>query len=97
MKLVEQLEILKVFLFLEAIRQKKPILGKNLTYFIHLTLVPYLTAANEFKTKPTQHSVKELLGLGIQPDLLLCRTEKAFNNDARKKISQFCNLFQLTQ
>ena len=67
-------------------------LGKKSTYFIHLTLVPYLSASNEFKTKPTQHSVKELLGLGIQPDLLLCRTEKAFDDAARKKISQFCNL-----
>jgi CTP synthase len=57
-----------------------------------LTLVPYLSAANEFKTKPTQHSVKELLGLGIQPDLLLCRTERSFDDEARKKISQFCNL-----
>ena len=78
--------------FLEAIRQLRNELGKNSTYFIHLTLVPYLSASNEFKTKPTQHSVKELLGLGIQPDLLLCRTEKPFDDDARKKISQFCNL-----
>ena len=57
-----------------------------------MTLVPYLSAANEFKTKPTQHSVKELLGLGIQPDLLLCRTEKPFDGESRRKISQFCNL-----
>ena len=78
--------------FLEAIRQLRNELGKKSTYFIHLTLVPYLSASNEFKTKPTQHSVKELLGLGIQPDLLLCRTEKAFDDEARKKISQFCNL-----
>ncbi len=78
--------------FLEAIRQLRNELGKNSTYFIHLTLVPYLSASNEFKTKPTQHSVKELLGLGIQPDLLLCRTEKPFDDEARKKISQFCNL-----
>jgi len=78
--------------FLEAIRQLRNELGKKATYFIHLTLVPYLSASNEFKTKPTQHSVKELLGLGIQPDLLLCRTEKAFDDEARKKISQFCNL-----
>ena len=78
--------------FLEAIRQLRNELGKRSTYFIHLTLVPYLSASNEFKTKPTQHSVKELLGLGIQPDLLLCRTEKAFDDEARKKISQFCNL-----
>ncbi len=78
--------------FLEAIRQLRNELGKKSTYFIHLTLVPYLSASNEFKTKPTQHSVKELLGLGIQPDLLLCRTEKKFDDDAKKKISQFCNL-----
>ena len=78
--------------FLEAIRQLRNELGKKSTYFIHLTLVPFLSASNEFKTKPTQHSVKELLGLGIQPDLLLCRTEKAFDDEARKKISQFCNL-----
>ena len=78
--------------FLEAIRQLRNELGKKSTYFIHLTLVPFLSAANEFKTKPTQHSVKELLGLGIQPDLLLCRTEKSFDDEARKKISQFCNL-----
>jgi CTP synthase len=78
--------------FLEAIRQLRNELGKKSTYFIHLTLVPYLSAANEFKTKPTQHSVKELLGLGIQPDLLLCRTERSFDDEARKKISQFCNL-----
>ena len=78
--------------FLEAIRQLRNELGKKSTYFVHLTLVPYLSASNEFKTKPTQHSVKELLGLGIQPDLLLCRTEKAFDDEARRKISQFCNL-----
>ena len=78
--------------FLEAIRQLRNELGKQSTYYIHLTLVPFLSAANEFKTKPTQHSVKELLGLGIQPDLLLCRTEKEFDDIARIKISQFCNL-----
>ena len=78
--------------FLEALRQLRNELGKKSTYFIHLTLVPFLSAASEFKTKPTQHSVKELLGLGIQPDLLLCRTEKVFDKEARRKISQFCNL-----
>jgi len=78
--------------FLEALRQLRNELGKSKTCFIHLTLIPYLNSAHEFKTKPTQHSVKELLGLGIQPDLLLCRTEKKFNDDAKKKISQFCNL-----
>ena len=78
--------------FLEALRQLRNELGKDKTCFIHLTLVPYLDAANEFKTKPTQHSVKELLGLGIQPDLLLCRTEKKFNKESKNKISLFCNL-----
>ncbi len=78
--------------FLEAIRQLRNELGKNKTLFIHLTLVPFLSSANEFKTKPTQHSVKELLGLGIQPDLLLCRTERKFDKKARSKISLFCNI-----
>ena len=77
--------------FLEAIRQLRNELGKSKTLFIHLTLVPFLSSANEFKTKPTQHSVKELLGLGIQPDLLLCRTETKFDNKAKEKISLFCN------
>tara|TARA_B100000963_G_scaffold14355_1_gene11026 strand:- start:936 stop:2561 length:1626 start_codon:yes stop_codon:yes gene_type:complete len=77
--------------FLEAIRQLRNELGKSKTLFIHLTLVPFLSSANEFKTKPTQHSVKELLGLGIQPDLLLCRTETKFDKKAREKISLFCN------
>ena len=78
--------------FLEAIRQLRNELGRNETLFIHLTLVPFLSSANEFKTKPTQHSVKELLGLGIQPDLLLCRTDKKFDKKAKSKISLFCNL-----
>ncbi|MBS91649.1 MAG: CTP synthetase, partial [Rickettsiales bacterium] len=78
--------------FLEALRQLRNELGKNQTLFIHLTLVPFISSANEFKTKPTQHSVKELLGLGIQPDILLCRTERKFNKDSKQKISLFCNL-----
>ncbi len=78
--------------FLEAIRQLRNELGRNKTLFVHLTLVPFLSSANEFKTKPTQHSVKELLGLGIQPDLLLCRTEKKFDKKAKSKISLFCNI-----
>ncbi len=78
--------------FLEALRQLRNELGSNKTCFIHLTLVPFLKSANEFKTKPTQHSVKELLGLGIQPDILLCRTEKKFSNEQKNKISLFCNL-----
>ena len=78
--------------FLEALRQLRNELGRNKTCFIHLTLVPYLNSANEFKTKPTQHSVKELLGLGIQPDILLCRAEKKFTKEQKNKISLFCNL-----
>ncbi len=78
--------------FLEALRQLRNELGRNKTCFIHLTLVPYLDSANEFKTKPTQHSVKELLGLGIQPDILLCRAEKRFTKEQKNKISLFCNL-----
>ncbi len=78
--------------FLEALRQLRNELGKDRTLFIHITLVPFVSSANEFKTKPTQHSVKELLGLGIQPDILICRTEKKFEKDSKKKISLFCNL-----
>ena len=78
--------------FLEALRQLRNELGKIQTLFIHVTLVPFISSANEFKTKPTQHSVKELLGLGIQPDILFCRTEKKFNKESRQKISLFCNI-----
>ncbi len=78
--------------FLEALRQLRNELGKVKTLYIHVTFVPFISSANEFKTKPTQHSVKELLGLGIQPDILLCRTEKKFNKESRQKISLFCNL-----
>ena len=78
--------------FLEALRQLRNELGKAKALFIHVTLVPFISSANEFKTKPTQHSVKELLGLGIQPDILLCRTEKKFSKESRQKISLFCNL-----
>ena len=78
--------------FLEAIRQLRNDLGKENTLFIHLTLVPYLESSREFKTKPTQHSVKEILGLVIQPDILLCRCEKSLPEDSRKKIALFCNV-----
>ena len=78
--------------FLEAIRQLRNDLGKENTLFIHLTLVPYLESSREFKTKPTQHSVKEVLGLGIQPDILLCRCERPLPEDSRKKIALFCNV-----
>jgi CTP synthase len=78
--------------FLEAIRQLGNELGRARTLFVHLTLVPWIPSAGELKTKPTQHSVKELLGLGIQPDILLCRCDRPIPPVARKKIALFCNL-----
>ena len=78
--------------FLEAIRQFSNDVGKKNSLFIHLTLVPYLKASEELKTKPTQHSVKELRSLGIQPDIIICRSEKNIPKDQRKKISLFCNV-----
>jgi CTP synthase len=78
--------------FLEAIRQLGNELGNERSMFIHLTLVPYIAAAGELKTKPTQHSVKELLGLGIQPDVLMCRMEQPLPSSERKKIALFCNV-----
>jgi CTP synthase len=78
--------------FLESIRQIRLDLGRNNTVFVHLTLVPYIEAARELKTKPTQHSVRELREIGIQPDILLCRTEKSISEDARHKIALFCNV-----
>jgi CTP synthase len=78
--------------FLEAIRQLGNELGRERVMFVHLTLVPWIASAGELKTKPTQHSVKELLGLGIQPDILLCRCDRAIPESARKKIALFCNL-----
>ncbi|WP_419901575.1 CTP synthase [Kiloniella sp.] len=78
--------------FLEAIRQLGNELGKERSLFIHLTLIPYLRAAGELKTKPTQHSVKELQSLGIQPDMLLCRCEQEIPEGALRKIAQFCNV-----
>ncbi len=78
--------------FLEAIRQFSNDIGKNNSLFIHLTLVPYLKASGELKTKPTQHSVKELRSLGIQPDIIICRSEKQIPKPERKKISLFCNV-----
>ena len=77
--------------YIEAVRQLKWELEKN-AIFIHLTLVPYLAAAEELKTKPTQHSVKTLLAAGIQPDILVCRTEKSIHSDVKRKIAQFCNV-----
>ena len=78
--------------FLEAIRQFSNDTGKKNSLFIHLTLVPYLKASGELKTKPTQHSVKELRSLGIQPDIIICRSEKQIPIAERKKISLFCNV-----
>jgi CTP synthase len=78
--------------FIEAVRQVKWDLGANNSLVIHLTLIPYLNAAKELKTKPTQHSVKELLEAGIQPDILVCRTEMPIPVEIRKKLSLFCNV-----
>src|ERR671928_446247 len=78
--------------FLEAIRQMGLELGRNNVCYIHLTLVPYVAAAGEIKTKPTQHSVKELGEIGIQPDALLCRTLQPLPEEERRKIALFCNV-----
>ena len=78
--------------FLEAIRQFSNDVGKKNSLFVHLTLVPFLKASGELKTKPTQHSVKELRSLGIQPDIIICRSEKNIPVSERKKISLFCNV-----
>jgi CTP synthase len=78
--------------FLEAIRQMRMELGTSHTLFIHLTLVPYIAAVGEIKTKPTQHSVKELRSIGIQPDILLCRTDKTLPDNERKKVALFTNV-----
>jgi CTP synthase len=78
--------------FLEAIRQLGNELGPQRSLFLHLTLVPYIPSAGELKTKPTQHSVKELLGLGIQPQILLCRCDRPIPENERRKISLFCNV-----
>ncbi len=80
--------------FIEAIRQLRGDLGREYTLFIHLTLVPYIKSAGEVKTKPTQHSVRELRADGIQPDILLCRTEVPLDNSLKSKISLFCNVAQ---
>ncbi|MGN6496588.1 MAG: CTP synthase [Tsuneonella sp.] len=78
--------------FIEALRQLRNELGRENTCFVHVTLVPYIAAAGELKTKPTQHSVRELTGLGIQPDVLLCRCEKPLPDSERAKIALFCNV-----
>ena len=78
--------------FMEAIRQMRQELGRENTVFVHVTLVPFIAAAQELKTKPTQHSVKELLSIGIQPDILLCRTDRFLSKDIKGKIALFCNV-----
>ncbi|HZQ22760.1 MAG TPA: CTP synthase [Terriglobales bacterium] len=78
--------------FMEAIRQMRQELGREDTLFVHVTLVPFIAAAQELKTKPTQHSVKELLSIGIQPDILLCRTDRFLSRDIKSKIALFCNV-----
>ena len=78
--------------YVESVRQVRWELGRDNCIVIHLTLVPYLKAAGELKTKPTQHSVKELLSLGVQPDILVCRSEYAITMDIRRKMAQFCNV-----
>ncbi|MDQ8169313.1 MAG: CTP synthase [Gemmatimonadota bacterium] len=78
--------------FLEAIRQFRHDVGRENTVFIHLTLVPWIAAAGEVKTKPTQHSVRDLMEIGIQPDILICRTERPLAEDVKRKIALFCNV-----
>ncbi len=78
--------------FLEAIRQVKKEVGKNDALYIHVTLLPYIGAAGELKTKPTQHSVKELRAIGIQPDILVCRTDYPITRDLKRKIALFCDV-----
>ncbi|MBR0217322.1 MAG: CTP synthase [Clostridia bacterium] len=78
--------------YMEAIRQLKWELGPKQTCFIHVTLLPYISAAGEMKTKPTQHSVKSLRSIGIQPDVIVCRSERPITNEAKEKIAMFCNV-----
>ena len=78
--------------FFEAIRQLGQELGHERAIFIHLTLLPYIPSAGEMKTKPTQHSVKELRSIGIQPDILLCRCDRPIPTDEKRKIALFCNV-----
>lgn len=78
--------------FMEAIRQMRAEVGRENSLYIHVTLVPYISVSGEIKTKPTQHSVKDLLGIGIAPDILVCRSEKPLSREVRDKIGLFCNL-----
>ncbi len=78
--------------FFEAIRQLKNDLPRDASCYIHLTLLPYIPSAGELKTKPTQHSVQELRSIGIQPDILLCRTDRPIPENERRKLALFCNV-----
>ena len=78
--------------FVEAIRQMRHEVGRENALFVHVTLVPWIAAAQELKTKPTQHSVKELRAIGIQPDILLCRCERPLADDMKEKIALFCDV-----
>ena len=78
--------------FLEAIRQFKSDIGRDEVMYIHVTLMPFIGAASELKTKPTQHSVKELRSIGIQPDVIVCRSEKPISEELKAKIAQFCDV-----
>ena len=78
--------------FLEAIRQFRQDVGRDNTLYVHLTLVPFIGAAGELKTKPTQHSVRDLRSIGIQPDILLCRTDRFLDSDIKRKIALFCDV-----
>jgi CTP synthase len=78
--------------FLEAIRQVRKEVGKDDTLYLHVTLIPYISAAGELKTKPTQHSVKELRSIGIQPDIIVCRSEHEMSTDMREKLALFCDI-----
>lgn len=80
--------------YVEAVRQMRNELGRDNCIVVHLTLIPYLSAAKELKTKPTQHSVKEMLSYGLQPDILVCRAEHPINDEIRRKLSLFCNVEQ---
>ena len=78
--------------FLEAIRQMRKDIGRNHTFYIHVTLLPYISGSNELKTKPTQHSVAELRGIGIQPDMIVCRSDQPVSQGVREKIALFTDV-----
>jgi CTP synthase len=83
---------IEILPFLEAVRQFRNDIGRDRVLSIHMTLLPYISAAGEYKTKPTQHSVSELLSYGIQPNVLMCRADRPLTEEERKKIAQFCNV-----